>query len=131
MKRLIFSALAVLALTGAGFYFAPYIPSSPTAKVEVSHGVANIIVAWTDTAATMVRSEIRRRGIRADTLLGGLVSDTVWQARGYVGGGLTTFRDRSALWGRTYRYEVRDSIGGVAFSGWSDSASVTIPTRKY
>lgn len=132
MRKLV----GVLALTVGLLGFrsnamAPLIPSTVAAAVHVARGVPHIVVTWVDTAATIVRHEVRRRGIRADTTLGGSVSDTIWSARGYTGTGLVRFEDPSATFGRTYRYEVRDSIAAVAFSAWSDSASVTVPTRKF
>lgn len=129
MRRLIALGAVVLALTGF-VMLAPYIPAAPTAKVHVARGTPTVVVAWADSTTT-VRSEVRRRGILADTTLGGRKSDTTWQGRGYVGGGLARFEDPSVVFGRTYRYAVRDSISGVVFSGWSDSVSVTVPTRKY
>lgn len=124
-------ALPVLIALSAFVAMAPLIPSTVTAKAHVARGVPHVVVAWVDTAATIVRAEVRRRGIRADTTLGGSVSDTIWQVRGYTTGGLNSFTDPSATFGRTYRYQVRDSIAAVAFSAWSDSASVTVPTRKF
>jgi hypothetical protein len=130
MHRLIALGAVVLALTGF-VMMAPYIPAAPTAKVHVARGVAHVVVQWSDSVTTTVRSEVRRRGILADTTLGGAKRDTTWQTRGYVSGSLARFEDPSVVFGRTYRYAVRDSIGGVAFSGWSDSVSVTVPTRKF
>jgi hypothetical protein len=132
--RKLFGLLALVALAAAPATAAWHvigIPSAVTAKAHVARGTAHVIVAWTDTAATIVRAEIRRRGIQADSTLGGTASDTIWSVRGYTTDGLATFTDPTATFGRTYRYQVRDSIAANAFSSWSDSASVTVPTRKY
>lgn len=130
MRKLLALGALVLGLTGFAL-LVPYIPAAPTLKVQVARGTAHVLVTWVDTAATIVRTEIRRRGIRADTLLGGSVRDTIWSPRGFISGGVLRFEDPVATFGRTYRYAVRDSIAGSAFSGWSDSASVTVPTRKF
>lgn len=131
MRRLIALGAVVLALTGFTM-LAPYIPAAPTVKYHITGRVATCVVTWADTTTTVVRSEVRRRSILADTAVGGRKSDTVWQSRGYAGAGAGTtgLRDACAF-GRTYRYQVRDSIPTVAFSAWGDSTTVTVPTRKY
>jgi hypothetical protein len=98
------------------------VPTAIAAKVQVVRGTPTVIVTWTDTAATIVRSEVRRRSNG---------SDTVWTKRGYTQGGTGRFEDEPVTLGKLYRYQVRDSIAGQGFSAWSDSASVTLSSRQY
>ncbi len=131
MRKLLGVLALTLGLTGFTM-LAPYIPAAPTVKYHVSRGAATCVVTWADSTATVVRTEIRRRGIIADTAVTHGRADTTWSPRGTVGvsGGTTGLRDPCDF-GRTYRYQVRDSIATVAFSGWSDSTAIVVPTRKF
>jgi hypothetical protein len=93
------------------------IPDSVAATVHVVRGTPSVVVTWVDTAATIVRSRIRRRSTGADTL---------WSMRGYTEGQAGRFEDAPVTFGKTYQYEVQDSVSGAALSAWSDSASVTV-----
>jgi hypothetical protein len=144
MRRLICLSLATVAL--AAFTPARHAvvelvagqgpPINMAARQETYRGDPLVVVSGSDTnSQTVVRTDWRRRGIRADTLVGGSVRDTLWVVRGYTTGkgdsvpGLAkriTFRDPGVVLGRTYRYQARDSISGAALTTWSDSVSITV-----
>lgn len=112
-------------------------PINLTARQETHRGDPLVVVQFTDTnSQTVIRTDIRRRGIRADTTIGGTVRDTIWTIRGYTTGVADsinatlrkrmTWRDPLVTPGRTYRYQARDSVSGAALTGWSDSVSITV-----
>jgi hypothetical protein len=145
MRRLILLGLATLALAAftpardavIDLFSGQGPPINLTARQETYRGDPLVLVSFTDTnSQTVIRTDIRRRGTRADTLVGGRVSDTVWVIRGYTTGkadsinatarARMTFRDPGVVLGRTYRYQARDSVSGAALTTWSDSVSITV-----
>jgi len=114
-------AAAVMRFAGQG----P--PINLAARQETYRGDPLVVVSGSDTnSQTVVRTDVRRRSTG---------SDTFWSIRGYVTGkgdsvpGLNKrqiFRDEAVSFGKTYRYQMRDSIAGAALTGWSDSVSITV-----
>lgn len=117
------AALGVAAFTMAGQ--GP--PINMAARQETLRGDPLVVVSGSDTnSQTVIRTDWRRRSTGADTF---------WTIRGYTTGkgdslpGLRarmTFRDPTVTFGKTYRYEARDSVSGAALTAWSDSVSITV-----
>lgn len=139
MRKLVASLvlLAVVALNAAlspvaaarmgSFVAGEGAPVSLAARQETHRGDALVVVGWSDTnSQTVVRTDVRRRSTG---------SDTFWTIRGYTTGKGDSvpganrrldFRDETVAFGKTYRYQARDSIAGAALTGWSDSVSITV-----
>lgn len=134
MRKLLasLSFLPLLMLTvAAGFrgdFAGQGAPISLAARQETYRGDALVVITATDTnSQTVIRTDWRRRSTGADTF---------WSVRGYttgVGDSINatsrkrmTFRDGGVSFGKTYRYQARDSISGAALTGWSDSVSITV-----
>lgn len=103
----------------------------------VYRGDPAVVVKWTDTnSQTVVRTDVRRRSIIADTAVTHGPADTLWTIRCQTTGrpdsvnatlrARGSCKDDGVVYGRTYRYQARDSISGAALTGWSDSVTSVV-----
>lgn len=116
--KLLALGLAFVASTAFSYAHVVGVPTALTATVMVQGKRPTVYLAWTDTAAALVNQQIRRRST-------GTAADTIWRSIGNNVGKISRFEDPYVLVGRKYIYAVRDSIAGVAYSAWSDTAYVT------
>jgi hypothetical protein len=117
------ATLAVAATPGAAKaisnFFTVGVITSPLAKVTVQGKRPSVQLAWTDTnTVAIVMVDIQRKTV------GG--TDTNWRRIGYNLGQIKSFSDPYVLFGKTYRYRVRDSIAATAWPAWSDSVSIAV-----
>jgi hypothetical protein len=117
------ATIAVAATPGAasavGRFFTVGVITSPLAKVTVQGRRPTVQLAWTDTnTQTVVMVDIQRKTV------GG--SDTNWRRIGYNLGQIKSFEDPYVLFGKSYRYRVRDSVAATAWPAWSDSVQVAV-----
>jgi hypothetical protein len=91
--------------------------TAPSAVITVQGKRPTVVLSWTDTNTTPVLTRIQRK-----TTTG----DTVWRQIGYNKGKQTSFQDPYVLFGKSYRYRMRDSVSGQALPAWSDSVTATV-----
>jgi hypothetical protein len=110
--------IGLLALVGFTSANMAAVPTTPVAKVHSFRGKPSVVLTWTDTnAVAVVRTDVRRRSTG---------SDTTWKTVGFTTAKLVEFRDPGVYFGKTYRYQVRDSVAGSALTAWSDSVSIAV-----